>query len=138
MPRKDVYHEIVKQALIDDGWTITHDPYPLPFGEESLYVDLGAETPIGAEKAGQKIAVEIKSFLNPSPVTELERTLGQFTLYRFLMQRQEADRILYVAVSDVVYDLVFDMADVRDLVEAVQMRLVLFDAEVARIVRWID
>lgn len=29
MPRKDVYHELVKQALIDDGWTITHDPYPL-------------------------------------------------------------------------------------------------------------
>jgi XisH protein len=138
MPRKDVYHEIVKQALIDDGWTITHDPYPLQFGEESLYVDLGAEMPIGAEKAGLKIAVEIKSFLSPSPVTELERTLGQFTLYRFFMQRQEADRMLYVAVSDVVYDLVFDIADVRDLVAAVQMRLLLFDAESARIVRWIE
>ncbi|MFQ6040449.1 MAG: element excision factor XisH family protein [Candidatus Poribacteria bacterium] len=24
MPRKDIYHDIVKNALIKDGWTITH------------------------------------------------------------------------------------------------------------------
>jgi XisH protein len=24
---KDIFHEIVKEALIKDGWTITHDPY---------------------------------------------------------------------------------------------------------------
>jgi hypothetical protein len=56
MPRKDIYHEIVKRALVADGWVITHDPYPLQFGEESLYADLGAEAPLGAEKGGRKIA----------------------------------------------------------------------------------
>src|SRR6266581_2069941 len=71
MPRRDIYHEVVKRALIADGWTITHDPYPLPFGEESLFVDLGAEMPLGAEKAGRKIAVEAKSFLGRSPMTEV-------------------------------------------------------------------
>ena len=24
---KDIYHNLVKQALINEGWTITHDPY---------------------------------------------------------------------------------------------------------------
>jgi hypothetical protein len=138
MPRKDIYHEIVKRALIADGWLITHDPYPLQFGEESLYVDLGAEMPLGAEKADRKIAVEIKSFLGPSPMTELERAVGQFAVYRFLLQREEAERVLYLAVSDAVYDAVFDVADVRDLTAAMQMRLVLFDAEAERVVRWID
>ena len=26
MPVKDIYHDTVKNALIKDGWTITHDP----------------------------------------------------------------------------------------------------------------
>jgi hypothetical protein len=138
MPRKDIYHEVVKRALIADGWTITHDPYPLPFGEESLFVDLGAEMPLGAEKAGRRIAVETKSFLGRSPMTELERAVGQFTVYRFLLQREEADRTLYLAVSDAVYDEIFDVADVRDLVAALRMRLLLFDAELERVVRWIE
>jgi XisH protein len=24
---RDIYHEHVKEALIKDGWTVTHDPY---------------------------------------------------------------------------------------------------------------
>jgi len=29
MPRKDIYHDTVKRALIKDGWTITHDQFTL-------------------------------------------------------------------------------------------------------------
>ncbi|MEA1967461.1 MAG: element excision factor XisH family protein, partial [Thermodesulfobacteriota bacterium] len=29
MTRKDIYHDAVKQALQDDGWTITHDQFRL-------------------------------------------------------------------------------------------------------------
>jgi hypothetical protein len=41
MPARDIYHEIVKRALIKDGWTITDDPLTLKFGETELYVDQG-------------------------------------------------------------------------------------------------
>ncbi len=27
MPAQDLYHNIVKNALLKDGWTITHDPF---------------------------------------------------------------------------------------------------------------
>jgi hypothetical protein len=27
MPRKDIYHDVVKKALIAEGWLITHDPF---------------------------------------------------------------------------------------------------------------
>jgi len=94
MPRKGTYHDIVKDALERDGWTITHDPLTLSFGAENLYIDLGAQTPIGAEKGDQKIAVEIKSFLHPSKTADLEQELGQFRLYRFLLQREEPERQL--------------------------------------------
>ncbi len=62
MPAKDRYHDIVKQALIREGWIITHDPYRLFIGKRKAYIDLGAERVIGAEKDGERIAVEIKVF----------------------------------------------------------------------------
>ena len=63
MPARDIYHETVKNALIKDGWTITHDPLVLRWGTTDVYVGLGAEQLLAAEKRGQKIAVEIKSFV---------------------------------------------------------------------------
>jgi hypothetical protein len=138
MPQRDVFHEVVKQALIRDGWTITHDPYPLQFGESRLYVDLGAEGPIAAEKAGRKIAVEIKSFLGASEMTDLERALGQFVLYRFLLQREEADRVLLLAIPREVHGALFDTAHGRDLATAQGLRLLVFDPEQEVLVEWIE
>lgn len=74
MPAKNVYHDAVVDALKADGWTITHDPLSLKVGDRTLHVDLGAERPpIGAERAGEKIAVEVQSFTGPSPVADCNR-----------------------------------------------------------------
>ncbi|MGI8668625.1 MAG: element excision factor XisH family protein [Aridibacter sp.] len=62
MPRFDKYHEIVKLALVKDGWKITDDPLILEFKDLTLYADLGAERTFAAEKDDEKIAVEIKTF----------------------------------------------------------------------------
>ena len=138
MPRKDAYHEAVVNALKADGWTITHDPYPLKFGEEDLFVDIGAEAPVAAEKAGRKIAVEVKTFLGKSPMTELERALGQFTLYGFLLGRKEPERTLYLAVTEPVYDARFNTADARDLAANLGMSVLIFDNDTERIIRWVE
>jgi XisH protein len=71
MPARDIYHNTVRNALVKDGWTITHDPYTLPFGDQKPQVDLGAEMPLAAEKEGRKIAVEVQSFLGASQTTDL-------------------------------------------------------------------
>jgi hypothetical protein len=47
---KDLYHDVVKKALINEGWTVTHDPYPLKIGSVRMFIDLGAERIIAAEK----------------------------------------------------------------------------------------
>ncbi|MGK7898033.1 MAG: element excision factor XisH family protein, partial [Xenococcus sp. (in: cyanobacteria)] len=31
MPRYDLYHNTVKNALVKDGWIITDDPYVIEF-----------------------------------------------------------------------------------------------------------
>jgi hypothetical protein len=94
MPARDRYHDTVKQALIKDGWTITHDPFMLRIGSKDLYVDLGAERLLAAEKAGEQIAVEVKSFLSDSEMDDLEKALGQFVLYHDIMKELYPDRTL--------------------------------------------
>jgi hypothetical protein len=73
---KDFFHNIFKIALEKDGWTITHDPLPLRVGNIGYEVDFGAEKLIAAEKSGQKIAVELKSFEGPSEVNEFHKAVG--------------------------------------------------------------
>ena len=40
MPQRDIYHDTAKNALVKDGWTITHDPLILTDGGRNLYVDI--------------------------------------------------------------------------------------------------
>ena len=106
MPAKDLYHEAVKNALIEDGWTNTHDPLAVEIEGDRLFIDLGAERVIAAEKGTRKIAVEIKTFGGPSPMTDRKRAIGQYVLYRIFLKRTEPDRVLYLAVpQDVLEDL---------------------------------
>jgi hypothetical protein len=55
---RDLIHNIVKNALINDGWNITHDPYPVKIGGFDMEIDLGAENLVAAEREGEKIAIE--------------------------------------------------------------------------------
>jgi hypothetical protein len=80
-PLKTAYHNSVRHALEADGWTITDDPLPLRVGTRDLYIDLGAERLLAAERGSEKIAVEIKTFGGVSPIASLEQALGQFVLY---------------------------------------------------------
>ena len=50
MSARDTFHDLVKQALQQDGWTITHDPYALSADSFDLAIDLGAEKVIAAQR----------------------------------------------------------------------------------------
>lgn len=135
---RDIYHDLAKQALIKAGWQITHDPYTLPIGGQHLYIDLGAEKVLAAEKEGQKIAVEIKSFLKPSPLSDLEQALGQYLFYRSLLQRHEPYRIIYLAVPLNAYKTVFSSVIGRIMIEDHHLKLMVFDTDTEEITQWIN
>lgn len=138
MPQRDAFHDVVKNALIKNGWTITHDPLILPFGVHNLYVDLGAERAIvAAEKEGRKIAVEIKSFKGRSEVDDLENALGQYILYRNLLQRREPERTLFLAVPMSAYDGIFSTPLGRVVIEDEHLKLIVFDPTEEVIQQWI-
>jgi len=50
MPARDRIHDILREALEKDGWTITHDPYYVPVGTRRAFIDLGAEQVLAAVK----------------------------------------------------------------------------------------
>lgn len=78
MPNKDRFHDVVRNALKKDQWRITHDPLFLNFAQVEMYVDLGAEPLIAAEKNETQIAIEIKTFLGSSAINEFHTALGQY------------------------------------------------------------
>jgi hypothetical protein len=139
MPARNVYHDAVVHALIADGWTITDDPLKLTFGGKDLFADIGAERlAVAAQKAGQKIAVEIQSFLSPSPVRDLEEAVGQYDVYRAILAETEPDRQLYLAVPKRVHEGLLSERFGQMIVSRLQIRLVVFDDETERIVQWIS
>ncbi len=137
MPRKDLYHDLVIKALTAEGWRITDDPLKLAYPGRELFVDLGAELPIGAEKDNQKIAVEIKSFVGKSDVTDLERALGQYMLYRTVLHKTESDRPLFLAVPILAYEGILSEPLGQLMISTYELQLIVFDDVEGRILQWI-
>jgi hypothetical protein len=125
MSRKDTYHELVKSALIKEGWTITHDPYFLE-SDPKLSIDLGAKRTIAAEKDCDKIAVEVKSFITQSQVTELEKAVGQYGIYQELLKIQEPDRKLYLAVPIDAFENIFSRQVGKVAIQKFNLKLIVF------------
>jgi hypothetical protein len=138
MPKLDLIHCSVKNALIKDGWVITDDPYLIQYGGTTLYADLGAERPIAAERNGQKLVVEVKSFVGASKIQDLKEALGQYDIYRYLLEETAPERKLYVAVSVIAYKSFF-VQDVTQLIlKKHQLPLIVVDTEVEEIRQWIN
>ncbi len=125
MSRRDTYHDVVKYALIREGWTISHDPYFLQ-SDPKLSIDLGGKRTIAAEKSTEKIAVEIKIFIADSQVTELERAIGQYGIYQELLQIQEPDRELYLAVPIDAFENIFSRQVGKIAIKKFQLKLIVF------------
>jgi XisH protein len=136
MSAKDIFHDIVKAALEQEEWIITHDPLRFKFGDVNFQIDLGAERLIAAERGEEKIAVEIKSFLNPSAITDFYAALGQFLSYRLALLEREPDRILYMAVPLETYRAFFQLDFTQAAIKAYQILLIVYDPNNEVIVEW--
>lgn len=137
MSAKDIFHEVVKLALQKEQWVITNDPLKIKYGTVNFQINLGAERLVAAEKEGEKIAVEIKSFLNPSAITDFYAALGQFLSYRLALEVNEPDRILYMAVSIDTYRTFFQLEFTQSAIRRYQVLLIVYDPVNEVIVEWI-
>ncbi len=127
-----------QKALEKDGWQITHDPYELApiIYRSKLKIDLGAEKLLGAEKKNEKIAVEIKSFIDESPIYEYHLALGQYINYKVALQKQEPDRLLFLALSQEAHDYLFTQELVQESAQFAGIKLIVFDPSLPQITQW--
>lgn len=107
MGAKDLFHHAVKTALEKENWQITADPLVIKIDNVKFEVDLGADKILAAENYETKIAVEIKSFLSNSVITDFHAALGQFLNYRLALNMTEPERKLYLAVPLDTFDHFF-------------------------------
>jgi XisH protein len=135
---KDLFHNAVKKALLKERWVITADPLVIRIEGVKLEIDLAAEKIFAAEREGYKIAVEIKSFLNPSSITDFHAALGQFLNYRLALQIREPDRTLYLAVPLDTFDSFFQEPFIQQAVNLYQVKLVIYNPVKEVIALWKD
>ena len=96
------------------------------------------ENLIGAEKGTTKIAVEIKSFINVSQITDFYAALGQYLCYKVALAEKHPDRILYLAVPDPVYNLFFTEDLIQKVLQAYPVKLLIYNLSNQEIQLWID
>ncbi len=134
---KDRFHSVVRTALEKEGWKITGDPYEITVDDIDFEIDLAAEELLAAEREGRKIAVEVKSFISPSNVSEFHTALGQFLNYRDALNSVEPDRQLYLAVRERIYTSFFQRRFIAAAVERYQLQLVIYDVQQEVITQWL-
>jgi XisH protein len=137
VPRKDTVHDAFKTALEKAGWVITHDPYTLKFREQKIYIDIGAEL-LAAERGERRIAVEIKSFVNPSHFSDFQDALGQYKTYELILEQMDPDRELFLAVPDEPFTDFFESHFGSFALEKLKLRLIAFDETKQEVLKWIE
>jgi hypothetical protein len=137
MSRKDRFHEAVKHALEKDGWVVTHDPFTIQITETvRLKIDLGAETTIAAQRDQEKIAIEIKSFITDSDISEFHTALGQYLNYIQALEEAEPDRTLHLAVPLETYDDFFQIPFVQTSLKRHAINVLIYDPIQEEIKTW--
>ena len=135
---KDTFHDTVERALEKDGWTVSQKVYPIDLGGVQMEIDIAAERLLVAERDLEKIAVEVKSFLSPSAISEFHTALGQFLNYRAALRMKEPERTLYLAVPRSTYRNFFTRPFPRMMIEENQLKLIVFSPPTEEIVQWIN
>ena len=133
----DAIKPAVVAALLKDGWTVTHDPFTLDYEDITVLVDLAGERLLAAERGVERIAVEVKTFRASSPVRDFRDALGQYDIYRMILEDLQPERKLYVAVSEAGYERVFTLQAVARFMAKRPMPVVVVRPEAEEVVRWI-
>jgi hypothetical protein len=133
---RDLFHNIVKSALQKDGWLVTDDPLNIRCSGVDIQIDLGAEFLLAAEKAGEKIAVEIKNFVSASKISEFHMALGQFINYRTALRAEDPSRTLYLAIPLATYNEFFNLPFIQTVVNENSLKLIIYNVDTELIEQW--
>ncbi|MFN0034099.1 MAG: element excision factor XisH family protein [Saprospiraceae bacterium] len=134
---RDKFHFEFRHAIENEGWKITDDPLVLKSGKIQIHIDLGAELLIGAEKDGEKIAIEIKTFGNPSFITAFYEAVGKFIVYRNALEMLASKRVLYLAIPKSIFERFENEPLVKRVFEIEKIKIIVYNQRRKNILKWI-
>ena len=102
-----------------------------------LKIDLGVESAIAAQRDQEKIAVEIKSFITDSDISEFHAALGQYLNYIQALEDKEPDRILYLAVPLETHRDFFQIPFIQTSLKRHAVNLIIYNPIKEEIKQWI-
>lgn len=138
MPKKDLYHDLVRLALEKDGWNITHDPMRFRWRGRTIWPDLGVEKIIAADRGTEQIAVEIKSFTTIAVMASFYEAIGQYDVYVTALAELDPGRKVVLAVPQNAYDDFFSTEFVQTIIQAKGISLLVYDPQQVTITLWIQ
>jgi XisH protein len=134
---KDIFHENVREALLKEGWKITSDLLRIDLDETYVEIDLAAEMVFAAEREGEKIAVEVKSFLSRSIMSDFHTAIGQYLDYFDALEESEPERELFLALPIDAYNhRVFQGRFIQKRLKKENVKLIVFDPLNNTITEW--
>jgi hypothetical protein len=136
MSKRDKIHDAVRNSLIKDGWEITADPFEIEYEDAVLRADLAADRALAAERAGEKIVVEIKSFLSASPLHELQAAVGQYQMYQMCLEAIAPERQLYLALSEAVWSKLSKSRIAQHFLQRLPAHFLVINLQTEEIVLW--
>ena len=138
MSARDLFHNAVRRGLEKDLWNITSDPLELEWEDVKVKIDIAAERLIAAERGEEKIAVEIKSFIGTSAISDFHTALGQVLNYQIMLEVNEPNRKLYLAIPLEAYETFFQTRFAQTVIARYQLKLIVYDPIIEEIRQWIE
>jgi hypothetical protein len=138
MPAQDLYHDVVRDALRQDGWRITHTALQLKVRAESRAEELWEGPWLIADKDERKVAVAVDSFVGHSNLVDITQTWRQLGLSRPQLHAMDADRVVYLAVRQATYSACFAGGEGELVLAKEHMRLLVFDPRTEAIIQWVS
>jgi len=135
MPKLDQCHEQVVRALQKDGWTVGAKPVTVRTDTRKIFIDAGASRKVNGS-IQQIMLIEIKCFPDRDSTTEeLYIAIGQYIVYRAVLQDRQIDIPLYLAVPEDVYKDVFDSTIQRGMSDN-KIKAIIVDLSTETISEW--
>ena len=126
--------DTVVRALVNDGWVILKEQFRLVLENRKAWIDIRA----AKQQLGEVIFVEVKSFENiSSQVAYLQQILGQYLLYRAIIEERERGEDLFLAIPAHAYEGIFSEEIGKFVIRRFQLKIVVFDIEKETIIQWI-
>jgi hypothetical protein len=135
LPAKDYYHDVVKRALIKDGWKITREQVLFIIADRHVWIDIEASK----TSEDQRILIEVKGFEGPSQVNELMDAVGKYVVYRAIINEVGGQNIpLYLTITEEAFQSILSERIGVIARQQAGVKLLVFDPGREEIKTWID